>query len=101
VTFGATMEKEYVIYNGRRMVKGWPERIIEAQKVSHYSIDGRLFERVRYGSERDDWGADQHPCHDCAVLKGQYHVPRCDGEQCPKCGEQVISCDCDYDAEKK
>ncbi len=30
--------KAYVIYNGRRMIAGWPERIEDAQKVTRGSI---------------------------------------------------------------
>jgi hypothetical protein len=79
------------------MVEGWPERIQEAQRILHYSIGGVLYPRVRYGDEADDWDADRVPCHDCAVIKGQLHVPSCDVEQCPACGGQAIGCDCEYD----
>jgi TIR domain len=34
------------------------------------------------------------PCGDCAALPGQYHAPNCDMEQCPACGGQALSCDC-------
>lgn len=35
-----------------------------------------------------------HRCHDCNVKLGQYHHPGCDMERCPRCGGQLISCDC-------
>ena len=77
------------------MIEGWPEKIHAAQNQPKVLIGGVLFDRVRYGDERDDWGADQHGCHDCRVIKGQVHVRGCDAEQCPNCGGQLIGCDCD------
>lgn len=92
-------ELEFVIYNGERMIHYWPERIESAQLQATYSIGGKEFTRIKYGNEEDDWGADKQACHDCAVIKGQYHVPSCDVERCPSCIGQTISCDCDYDEE--
>jgi hypothetical protein len=94
------MPSEFVIYNGVRMSKGWPEKIQEAQLQSAYVIEGEEYPRVRYGEEHDDeWDAGRVPCHDCRVVKGQFHVVGCDVEQCPRCGGQVITCDCPYDEE--
>lgn len=33
-------------------------------------------------------------CHDCGAWEGQIHHWGCDMEECPKCGRQLISCDC-------
>ena len=91
-----------VVYNGVEMIEGWPERIEEAQRVLEYFIEGVAYSRVRYGDESTDWDAGRIPCHDCRVVKGQLHVPSCDVEQCPACGEQAIGCDCprdDYEEE--
>jgi hypothetical protein len=87
-----------VVYNRTEMNKGWPERIEEAQTIAEYSIGGVTYPRVPYGSESGCWNFDR-PCHDCRVLKGQLHVPSCDVEQCPACGEQAITCDCPSDDE--
>jgi len=89
------MAKNFVIYQGERMIEGWPEKIQEDQKHPFVRIRGKQYDRVHYGSEKDDWGADQHGCHDCRVIKGQIHVWGCDGEQCPSCGDQLLSCDCE------
>ena len=33
-------------------------------------------------------------CVDCNVAVGGFHHPGCDQEKCPRCGGQLISCDC-------
>lgn len=87
-------EDKFVTYLGRPMVKGWPEKMEAAQKETHVLIDGVAHERIKYGSEtRWKWKAPS--CHGCAVLKGEYHVPGCDAEQCPVCGGQALGCACD------
>ena len=90
-------KKIFVTYQNVRVIAGWPEKIKEAQSQLTWRINGKSYQRIRYGAEQDDWGAEIHPCHDCAVVKGQLHVHGCDVERCPVCGGQVISCDCKYE----
>lgn len=35
------------------------------------------------------------PCPDCGAEPEEQHGNGCDVEQCPDCGHQLISCDCD------
>lgn len=48
-----------------------------------WKIDGETFEE----SSRAD-----EPCGDCAATIGYFHSSGCDMEQCPACGEQLLSC---------
>jgi hypothetical protein len=41
---------------------------------------------------------EQDICHDCGAGRGQFHHENCDMERCPKCGGQLIGCDCDIES---
>ena len=90
-------EPKRVLYRGVSMIEGWPEKILQAQNFRSYQLGEKDIPRVAYGSEQDDWGAYRVACHDCGVIKGEFHVPNCDVEECPACGGQIISCDCPFD----
>lgn len=89
------MNKEFVIHNGVEVMKGWPEEIAAAQLQPTVLIGGLERRRLHYGDEDEDCEPNKRPCHDCCVLKGQFHVFGCDVERCPDCSGQMISCDCD------
>jgi hypothetical protein len=85
-----------VVYRGVKMLASWPEQIRLAQAIQTCRPNGHEVPRVRYGAERDDWGADRGPCHDCGVIKGEFHVPGCDVERCPVCDGQIGGCECEW-----
>ncbi len=67
-----------------------------SQALTHYRFEGELYPRMPFGLEtfRNPIEADAQPCRHCGTVKGRYHEPLCDYEQCPVCGGQVMSCDC-------
>jgi hypothetical protein len=90
-------QPKMILYRGVRMAEGWPEKIIAAQQFASIRFQGRDVPRIRYGNGQGDRSAETIPCPDCGVLKGDFHVPSCDVEECPVCGRQLISCDCKFE----
>jgi hypothetical protein len=61
-------------------------------------INGKRYERIGSGMPGDLMEGLKKPgdrCHDCGALYGHTHHLGCDNETCPRCGRQLISCDCD------
>ena len=82
------------------MREDWEEEIDRSQ-FKQYTFPQGLIDRIPYGSEGMDWGAESgRECHDCKVKPGQFHVPGCDVESCPACGGQAISCPCGDETEQ-
>jgi hypothetical protein len=73
----------------------WAGVIADAQKETTTDIVGQSYSRIAYGADSHD-GAER--CSDCAVDRGQLHVPTCCVERCPKCKGQAISCECGDEA---
>ena len=66
---------------------------------SAMTLGDEVFKPISYGSETIWPGGFTGPCGDCGVALGGTHHFGCDLEQCPRCGEQLIGCDCveDFD----
>ena len=50
--------------------------------------DGKKLAAIPYPED------EEINCHDCGVGPGKYHHPGCDMAECPRCGGQVIFCEC-------
>lgn len=91
----------FVVYNGYEMHKDNPMDIVDAQRKPFFALQGQRFNRIKYGDE-PGWGIHnpefaEIPCHDCGVVKGQYHAENCDVEECPKCHNRLLGCGCGFD----
>ncbi len=49
---------------------------------------------TRIPSSTEHFGEPDGRCGDCGIAHGGHHHPGCDAERCPKCGGQLIGCDC-------
>jgi hypothetical protein len=87
---------DLVTYNGIPMRRDYAESLDAAQRLTWYVTGYASAPRVVFGSEAYPMvtgGAGLCPC--CSAARGQLHEPLCEREQCPMCGLQVMSCDCD------
>ncbi|MBX3469549.1 MAG: hypothetical protein KF878_21970 [Planctomycetes bacterium] len=89
--------EERVFHFGQWKTKDWADALDWAQEATHYRHRRRKYARVPYGQEtfREPAEARREPCRHCGTIRGKLHDPGCDFEECPVCGGQVMSCDCD------
>jgi hypothetical protein len=89
---------DIVEFFGHRMRRDWAEALQEAQDETHLVCDGEVYPKIAYGDEtfRTPVEADHEPCRHCGTIKGKFHWHACDYEQCPRCGGQMMSCDCEF-----
>jgi hypothetical protein len=69
-------------------------QVTTCKSRSVMTFRGDVFKPVAYGSETIWPGRLIGRCGDCGVVAGGIHHFGCDMEQCPRCGEQLIGCDC-------
>lgn len=67
-----------------------------ANRIVGYD-DGEYLPSVAYDATEGATGEGR--CHDCNIADGGKHHPGCDMEVCPRCGGQLISCECGLEGE--
>lgn len=63
-----------------------------------FALDGKVFDEVLVGADDDGCVNDDGTCCGCRRSSGAVHIPGCDWEPCPRCGGQMIACDCEREA---
>ncbi|MEK4361498.1 hypothetical protein MKX68_03160 [Paenibacillus sp. FSL M8-0212] len=89
-------KQKFLIYNSEEVHHLFPKDFIEAKYIKEYLIKGEAYPRVKYGEEKykDGIRHTRESCAECMVKQGEFHVPGCDWEQCPRCFGQAIFCPC-------
>jgi hypothetical protein len=89
---------DIVTFNGVPMRRDYAEELEATQSCTHYRGHNGLFPRVRMGDEdgMSGYHRGRSLCRCCNTAVGQFHSPLCEGEECPRCGLQVMSCDCEF-----
>lgn len=70
----------------------------EGEGVIRYP-DGQTLKKIPYNPKALHLPA-WFRCPDCNIAPGGNHHFNCDQEECPKCGGQLISCDCFGDGDE-
>ena len=91
------MEEE-VEFFGQKMPKEWAEFLVATQKDTHYKDESGEYARIPYGQQTfmKIPNAMTEPCRHCNTIYGKFHEPDCDYEQCPKCNQQKMTCECEF-----
>lgn len=86
-----TWKGERVEFRGAPVASFWPAKLARAQQKTTLLVD---IPRIRFGDETYMKTAyPDLPCHDCAAIRGEYHGPGCDMEECPVCHGQALGCE--------
>ena len=91
-------DQDKVMFFGQMMTRDWADALRDTQLETRYRDAEGEYRRVPFGLENflDPSVADAGPCRHCGTIKGKLHFHACDYEQCPKCGRQQMSCDCEF-----
>lgn len=92
-------DENLTIFRGQEVQKdeleGYKKELDFNQKHSVLKDEqGVEFKRIKYSSVRNYTEKEYEYCGDCGAINDEYHVFGCDIEECPKCGGQLLSCEC-------
>jgi len=83
---------------GQIMPLDWAEMLIASQKEIYFRDSEGEYKRIPYGHQSFIKINDAiiKPCRHCNTIYGKLHEPGCEYEQCPKCNQQMMCCDCEF-----
>lgn len=98
--------KDFIVYRGneyrKKELEKYQKQFNNSQELCYAVSEKHAYERLKYGEENRiysflGYDFDTNNCRfcgDCLATYGEYHDLGCDCELCPKCGQQLISCEC-------
>lgn len=92
-------DKNLIVFRGEEVPKQFCSILqseIEFNQKYHILRDQnkKEYNRIKYIDNSNTQEGFCRYCGDCSAADGEFHGFGCDFEQCPKCGNQLISCDC-------
>jgi hypothetical protein len=91
------VSKRKITYRGAQMYESHLQKIAAAQKITSYkNLDGQAICRIPTVVSMRTGVLVKDPCHDCGVIKGEFHTLSCDVEECPLCVGHKLSCECPF-----
>lgn len=107
IVFGNGDAMEPIPFGEEESTESYDERIARLEEEIENGGRGQLssddsrreLEHFKKNHSREEW--NNRTCHDCGVQMGEYHRTGCDWEECPRCGGQYISCDCETEEKKE
>jgi len=79
-------------------IRAFHEHLSNKHQIYGHGTPEQIEDRIRAEVAKEKIRTD-HRCADCDVEVGEFHLPGCDVEVCPRCKGQSIGCGCAHSDE--